>query len=292
MGFLRMKTKPCGWILRWTSSLLLLLLPLAPAALRAAVVYDNTALAGMTKDGVFLLTEYGDEIALAGTDRWITQFDIGTYGDFPTNAVVTAVVRIYANDGTDALEGPHYAYRPKTVLWESAPFTVKPGGQTASFSPLIKAPDTFTWTIRFTGVQQVAGNSIGPIVVNPIQIGAPLANGNMGSYPDYWRKDGTTDDSWMIYLLSSGNPANFYAKVTATSEPVTLPIVKMVRSGNSLVLEVFGTLGKQVIVESSSDLRSWAEAFRVTGKGLGNPERVSVVSNTGVPRVFWRAKEN
>lgn len=292
MGFARMKTKPSGWILRWTAPLFLLLSVLSPVSLQAAVVYDNTALAGMTKDGVFLLTEYGDEIALAGTDRWITQFDIATFGDFPTNAVVTAVARIYANDGSDALEGPHYAYRPKTILWESAPFTLKPGGQTASFSPLIKAPDSFTWTIRFTGVQQVAGNSVGPIVVNPIQIGAPLANGNMGSYPDYWRKDGTTEDSWMIYLLSSGAPANFYAKVTATPEPVMMPNVKVVRSGNSLILEIVGTTGKPVVVESSGDLRSWAESFRVTGKGLGNPERVSIASNSGAPMVFWRAREN
>ena len=287
-----MKTKPSGWIVRWACFLLLLLSSLAPIGIRAAVVYDNTALAGMTKDGVFLLTEYGDEIALVGTDRWVTQFDIATFGDFPTNAVVTAIARIYANDGTDALDGPHYAYRPKTVLWESAPFTLKPGGQTASFAPLIRVPDTFTWTIRFTGVQQVTGNSVGPIVVNPIQIGAPLANGHMGSYPDYWRKDGATEDSWMIYLLSSGTPANFYAKVTATPEPVTMPNLKMVRSGNSLILEVVGTLGKPVIVESSGDLRTWAESFRVTGKGMGNPERISIVSNTGVPMVFWRAREN
>jgi len=287
-----MKTKPSGWIVRWAWFLLLLLSSLAPIGIRAAVVYDNTALAGMTKDGVFLLTEYGDEIALVGTDRWVTQFDIATFGDFPTNAVVTAIARIYANDGTDALDGPHYAYRPKTVLWESAPFTLKPGGQTASFAPLIRVPDTFTWTIRFTGVQQVTGNSVGPIVVNPIQIGAPLANGHMGSYPDYWRKDGATEDSWMIYLLSSGTPANFYAKVTATPEPVTMPNLKMVRSGNSLILEVVGTLGKPVIVESSGDLRTWAESFRVTGKGMGNPERISIVSNTGVPMVFWRAREN
>jgi len=287
-----MKTKPSGWTVRWACFLLLLLSSLAPIGVRAAVVYDNTALAGMTKDGIFLLTEYGDEIALVGTDRWVTQFDIATFGDFPTNAVVNAVVRIYANDGTDALDGPHYAYRPKTVLWESVPFTLKPGGQTASFAPLIRVPDTFTWTIRFTGVQQVTGNSVGPIVVNPIQIGAPLANGHTGSYPDYWRKDGTTDDSWMIYLLSSGTPANFYVKVTATPEPATLPNLKMVRSGNSLVLEVFGTTGKPVIVESSGDLRTWVESFRVTGKGPGNPERVSIVSNTGVPMVFWRAREN
>jgi hypothetical protein len=292
MGFSRMKTKPSGWIVRWACLLLLLVSSLAPIGIRAAVVYDNTALAGMTKDGVFLLTEYGDEIALVGTDRWVTQFDIATFGDFPTNAVVNAVVRIYANDGTDALDGPHYAYRPKTVLWESPPFTLKPGGQTATFAPLIRVPDTFTWTIRFTGVQQVTGNSVGPIVVNPIQIGAPLANGHTGSYPDYWRKDGASEDSWMIYLLSSGTPANFYVKVTATPEPATLPNLKVVRSGNSPVLEVFGTTGKPVIVESSGDLRTWAESFRVTGKGPGNPERVSIVSNTGVPMVFWRAREN
>ena len=292
MGSTHMMTKPSGWILRWTSSLLLFLTVLIPVNLRAAVVYDNSGLAGMTKDGVFLLTEYGDEIALAGTDRWITQFDIATYGDFTTNAVVTAVIRIYANDGSDALDGPHYAYRPKTVLWESAPFTLKPGGQSASFFPLIRVPDSFTWTIRFTGVKQVDGNSVGPIVVNPIQIGGQLANGHIGSYPDYWRKEGLTDDSWMIYLLSSGTPANFYAKVTATPEPVTMPRTRIVRSGSSLVLEVLGIKGKQVIVESSGDLRSWAESFRVTGKGPGDPERVSIVTNTGVPLVFWRAREN
>lgn len=289
-----MKTKPCGWIARWVCSLFLplLLSTLPSAGLRAAVVYDNTALAGMSKDSVSLLVEHGDEIALAGTERWVTQFDIGTYGEFPTNAVVNAVVRFYANDGTDALDGPHYAYRPKTLLWESAPFTLKPGGQTSSLTPLVRVPDSFTWTIRFTGIQQVPGNLVMPLVVNPIEIGAPLANGYKGSYADYWRKDGVTDDSWMIYMLSSGTPANFYVKVTATPDPVTLPNLKMVRSGNSLILEILGTSGAPVVVESSADLRTWSEAFRVTGKGAGTPERVSIVSNTGVSQLFWRAKGN
>ena len=293
MGFPHMNTKPRGWIPRWPCSLLLLLasgfVSLSPSV-QAAVVYDNTALSGMSKDSVSLLVEHGDEIALVGTERWVNQFDIGYFGEFPTNAVVSAVVRIYANDGTDALDGAYYAYRPKTVLWDSGPFTLMPGGQTASFTPFIKVPDTFTWTIRFTGVQQVPGNSVMPVVVNPIQIGDTIANGYKGSYADYWRKDGATDDSWKIYMLESGTPANFYVKVTATTEPVGLPNLKMAKSGNSVILEVYGTSGTPVIVESSSDLQTWAEAFRVTGKGSGNPERVSIVTSTGVPRLFWRAK--
>lgn len=131
-----------------------------------------------------------------------------------------------------------------------------------------------------------------PLVVNPVEVGAPLANGYKGSYADYWRKDGVTEDSWMIYMLSSGTPANFYVKVTATPDPVPLPNLKMVRSGNSIVLEILGTAGAPVVVESSADLRTWSEAFRVTGKGPGNPERVSIVSNTGVSQLFWRAKGN
>lgn len=191
----------------------------------AAVVYDNTNEDNLYTSAFRTGLEYGDEIFLAGVDRFVTQFVVGYYGDFVQGIVGTGRIRFYLNDGSDAIPGPQTALRPKTVLWESDPFSLAPNNQLVVFNPNVQVPDSFTWTILFTGLENVVGNGAALSVVNPVDIGGMLANGAIGSYDDFWIKNSTTDDSWALNRLSGGAvPSNFYAQVTAVPEPSVLAL--------------------------------------------------------------------
>lgn len=192
--------------------------------LSAAVVYDNTTQANLQSSAFRTGLEYGDEIKLAGSERFMTQFLVGYFGDFSSGSP-TGTLRIYVNDGSDAIPGPQVALRPKTLLWESAPFALSANNQEIVVTPNITVPDTFTWSIQFQGLGNVVGNGAALSVVNPVTVGGVLSNGVIGSFNDFWIKNGSTDESWALNTLAGGSvPANFYARVTAVPEPSTVAL--------------------------------------------------------------------
>ena len=79
------------------------------------------------------------------------------------------------------------------------------------------------------------------------------------------------------------NPASVEASasVVATEEPpvVLLPPGK----DGMLMLEVLAPAGKELIVETTTDLRTWAEVTRVTGLGIGAPVKVPLTPAPGEP---------
>jgi hypothetical protein len=201
----------------------------------AAVVYDNTKAENVLNSAFRTGLEYGDEIKLAGVDRFVTEFLAGYFGDFPQGTVATGRIRFYSNDGTDAIPGSQVALRPKTVIWESDPFALGRNNQEIVLQPNVTVPDTFTWTIQFDGLNNVVGNGAALSVVHPVSVGGVLSNGAIGSFNDFWIKNGSTDDSWALNVLAGGTvPANFYARVTAVPEP------------GSLLLASLGVLGLMV----------------------------------------------
>jgi hypothetical protein len=194
----------------------------------AAVVYDNTNPNNVLTSAFRTGLEYGDEIKLAGVERFVTEFLAGYFGDFPDGPAPTGRVRFYANDGTDAIPGSQVALRPKTVIWESGPFSLGRNNQEIVLQPNVTVPDSFTWTIQFDGLNDVVGNGAALSVVNPVTVGGELSNGSIGSFNDFWIKNGSTEDSWALNVLSGGTvPANFYARVTAVPEPGSLVLASL-----------------------------------------------------------------
>jgi hypothetical protein len=190
----------------------------------AAVVYDNTQNDTFTsafRTGL----EYGDEIKLTGVDRFVTEFLVGYFGDFTPPESGTARIRIYANDGSDAIPGPQVALRPKTLLWESPSFVLAANNQAVTVQPNITVPDDFTWTIKFDGLPNTPGHGAALSISSPVSVGGALSGGVVGSYNDFWILNDPADaESWALNVLSGGVPNNFYARVTAVPEPTTLAL--------------------------------------------------------------------
>jgi hypothetical protein len=199
--------------------------------LHAAVIFNNS-----TND---LLTrfdpgtnEVGDEILLAGTERYITAFSFeffGTNTASPTSYAggdVEARVRFYVNNGT-----PFNGYAtPGTVFFDSGWFSI--GAPTArstaifqgtdfpaggEFIPIPITASNMTWSVQFEGMG--ATDSVGVDIYSPPVVGS--------DYPDYWQYDG---GGWE--LLTNTVPMNFAAYMEAT---VPEPSV--------VTLSLFGGLG-------------------------------------------------
>lgn len=205
------------------------------AADNGVVVYDNTQ---NPDDSFFHRTtrEHGDEIYLTSVERTVTQFTFEYFGDFnpATSPNAAAVIRFYRNDGSDAFPGAITALRPLTQLWESSPVALiqSVGGERRSVTlsvPNVLVPDSFTWTVQFTGLAGTAGNSAGLTISYPVSVGAtlPLSNGGtiVGSYADFWEEANPLNaDSWALFNFEPNARANFYAKVVAIPEPSTLAL--------------------------------------------------------------------
>lgn len=193
----------------------------------AAIVFDNT-LNVQPGFGAQTTREYGDEIKLAGTDRYVTEFQFRYQAEFsPSSSTPSATVRIYANDGPSVLPGTIVAPQPKTLLWESGPLNLSAGDNIVSLAPNVLVKDTITWTVTFSGLTGAEGNRAGLVISSPPTVGGELLGGVIGSYDDYWAKDPLTG-SWALLGIDNGQvPANFYAQVTAIPEPSTLALFSL-----------------------------------------------------------------
>lgn len=205
-------------------------LALAPwlVSAQSQVVFDNTSnLINKTPEFSFG-NEYGDELALAGTARHVTDFAFAYFGNF-TISDASYNIRFYANNGTDAFAGAPTALRPGTLLWDSGSQPLFNGVNSVSLTvPEVQVPDKFTWSVTFQGLDGTEGKKAALMLANPATVGALLpGNGTLpdviGSYDDFWKKDDAgNNDSWTLYSFGFGpnDPkGSFYAKVTATPEP-------------------------------------------------------------------------
>jgi hypothetical protein len=196
-------------------------------ALAQTLVYDNTA--NIRTNLVYKFSrEYGDEVFLEAGYRTVSEFAFQYFGDFnPTNRLnAEAVIRFYENDGPDSLPDSRTALMPKTVLWESPAIPLQPGYNVVTLGvPLVDVPDSFTWTVKFSGVTGADKDAAGLVLADPPTVGQPLRDGRIGSYWDAWmRDDPNRDDSWALINFGFGpdDPkANFYAQIQAVPEPRT-----------------------------------------------------------------------
>jgi hypothetical protein len=177
---------------------------------RATTIYDNSI-----NDLVHRFNpstvEVGDEILLASTERYLTNFSFEFWGENAVHSnsfsgTITARVRFYENNGTP-FNG--YATPGTTPFYDSGWFSVPSptdrntfvftaGSDFPSWGLFLPTSD-MTWSVQFQGMG--AGDSVGLDIYSPPVVGQ--------SYPDYWENNG----GWV--LLTNGVPMDFASKMEA-----------------------------------------------------------------------------
>lgn len=189
---------------------------------RADTIYDNSKNDLLTRfnPGNF---EVGDEIQLAGSARYLTNFAFEFWGESGNGpdlfaGTVEARVRFYENDGSLF----HGYATPGSIFYDSGWFTLD--GPTPRNTLRFTAGDAFpeeglfmpvgfsmTWSVQFQ--RSAANDSVGLDIYSPVVAGA--------SFPDYWENDGI---GWQ--LKNNIVPMNFAAvleaSVTAVPESSTV----------------------------------------------------------------------
>ena len=177
-----------------------------------SVVYDNTThdLGGSYTTG----DEYGDQIALKLGPRTVQNFQFNYYSTYAQTG--GARLRFYANDG--ALVDGKAA--PGTAIYDSGVFDINSGIQTVSidFSSIpFEVPNSFTWTVQFSGIDVAGDRRAGLLVYDPPGPGA--------SDSTFWLRNGVT---WSLSSLSGPNgtmAGNFNAKLSTVPEPSTYALL-------------------------------------------------------------------
>jgi hypothetical protein len=184
-------------------------------SLFAATIYDNSVNDLVTRFNPGTIA-IGDEINLAGTERYLSQFDFEYWGtsagaNFAGN--VQARVGFYLNDGA-LFNG--YA-TPGTQLFDSGWFgigttprstLVFTAGSDFSSAGLFIPSSTITWTVQFQGMS--GSDAVGVDLYSPPVVGS--------SVPDYWQNSG---GGWQ--LMTNTVAMNFGARLFASADPVPEP---------------------------------------------------------------------
>jgi hypothetical protein len=180
----------------------------------ATTVFDNTvnnSHAQFQNSGI----ETGDEIQLAGTARYLTNFSFGyvLYVNDPTPHV-TACVRFYLNDGVEPFETNPV---PGTMFFDSGWLSVGPpagsiygtldlsAGSGLPDDGLFLPSSDFTWSIQYQGLE---GSEVGGVrEFSPPVVGSDL--------PTFWSNFG---GNW-VEQGSSRGAIDFNALFEASDVP-------------------------------------------------------------------------
>ena len=181
--------------------------------LKATTIFNNT---GTPTGGLVfgsLNGEVGDQVQVAGTDRYVTQLQIGIYpqgGFFPNGTAGAADVeaRIYANDGP--------AGNPGSLLWDSGRlFHVSYPGNVNLLTfavPQVLVPDTFTWTLQYSNAA--------PLPLCEVFVNTPT----VGSSQDFFWVHGA-GSPWQ--QINGGEIDNLMARVEAVPEPSVFALTSL-----------------------------------------------------------------
>jgi hypothetical protein len=203
--------------------------------LSAATIYDNstTDLSTRFDPGT---SQVGNEILLAGTDRYLTGFSFEYWELNTSGSQVQADVQFYLNNGT-LFNG--YAMPGSTSFFDSGWFNVSATDRSTEnlsvadfpsdlplFLPLANGESNMTWTVQFRGMQ-TGLDSAGVDLYGPPTVGS--------AYGDYWQKTGL--NTWAL-MNNSAFPslASDFAAVMTVPEP------------SSMALSVLGGMGLLIMV--------------------------------------------
>lgn len=205
--------------------------------LTAATIFDNSHNDLSTRFNPGGL-EVGDEILLAGTERYLTTFSFeywGTASGASFAGDVQARVRFYQNNGA-LVSG--YAAPGTAPFFDSGWLSFRQLGigptarNTLVFNAGVDFPiagllmpvtSNMTWSIQFQGMG--LGDAVGVDLYAPPTVG--------GDYADYWQNNGA--GSWS--LLTNTVPVDFAAVMQANLVP----------EPSTLVLSILGGLGLLIV---------------------------------------------
>ncbi|HVY69594.1 MAG TPA: hypothetical protein VHH73_06670 [Verrucomicrobiae bacterium] len=177
------------------------------AKAQSEIVYNNTANpSGDFNASYSSAFEFGDEVALQGVGRTLTDFQFEYFGSLTEDASKFMLLSIYKADGTSP------AGSPGTLLFQTDPIQVHNGFQSVELSGIsgVTLSDDIIWTITPFGINNSA-DKVSLLLYDPPTIGS--------SANDFWQKDAS---GWTRTVLnnSSGSAiANFGAKITVVPEP-------------------------------------------------------------------------
>ena len=84
----------------------------------------------------------------------------------------------------------------------------------------------------------------------------------------------------------------FRVALSATNLPAEQPciVIRNTKQPGILELQISGTAGIELILETSDSLGSWVEEKRIIGQGMSLPVRVPLPTIPGTAERIWRAK--
>ena len=181
-------------------------------SLRAATIFDNSLHDLVTRFDPGT-NEVGDEILLAGTERYLTNFSFEFWGTNSTGSTafagdVEACVRFYQNNGPLFNGYP----TPGTKFYDSSWFPIEATSRSTenfflgidfAWSGLfLPVTSNMTWSVQFRGMD--TGDTVGVDLYTPPVVGK--------DYPDYWLNAG---GSWQLMTNNSGVHIDFGAVMQA-----------------------------------------------------------------------------
>ncbi len=230
--------------------------------------------------------EVGDEIGLAGTARYLTNFSFEYWGTNGTGdpyfaGNVEARIRFYRNDGP-----PFNGYAaPGSVLYDSGWFPV-PGPTPRSTLVFVAGSDfpaeglflpvsELTWSVQFQGM--APSDSLGVDLFSPPALGY--------DFTDYWQKD----EGWS--LKTNLVSMDFAARMEASEAPRPGPTLQIAAAGGQLWI-TWPASATNFVLESSSRLGPLASWSPITnGISVSGYSFVLTTNLAAVPASFYRLRQ-
>jgi hypothetical protein len=198
-----------------------------PPLLNPFNVYDNS-LDDLNRTYGPNGVEFGNQITLTGTNRFITDFKFEYFLSGNASGGETLQLKFFKNDGPCLIavltnNSTKQVQTPGTVFYTSPVLNLQAGFQTAEASQLsVQAPDTFTWAVSFQGID--AGEVAGLRLYSPPTVGT--------SFAEFWQEN---NGFWNAYIFNDpAGPSDFAARVTAVGSGTN--------TGTSIITTMPGTI--------------------------------------------------
>jgi hypothetical protein len=253
-------------------------------AVSAEVIYDNLATPQKNSIGSPIYTiqsgEFGDELQLSGTNRWVTEVTIFYFANYRPDGDESVQVRFYRNNFP--LPGAPDKIAPGTLFYQSDVLPMHPGYGKIELKNLnFFVPDDFTFTVEFRGVTMKLRDEAGLLLYHP-----PVAG---RSYDDFWQRN--QKGSWDL-LAYPGLKSNFGVMVVATPPPpATIKSISFANGAPNVV--AFSRPGKIYSLESCERLgpgSTWRGIHSAVGATAATVNLADLAAVEGRSR-FYRVVE-